>query len=670
MVKPKNFIFLIIYFFLFLSSHAFSKNIYNASNSSFEIILEKDSIFEERELFVLAKFNLDENWHTYWINPGDSGEPVNFDWILPKGFKISDPVWPSPELIPYPPLTTFGYTNELTLLFKISIPENIKKINEFSVTSRWLVCADVCIPQEGTVIFSLNEGNYSRPSDVIDAINEVKTKIPEKINNPIPIKIEKNQLFIDLDFLNTKTDEVIFFPFQENILDYSVTQRLENNSEKIILVATLDNYGITSELTGGVLKTKDASYEIEFLSPQLKSLDTSSINFISLSTAILFSLIGGLLLNLMPCVFPVISLKILNFINHSENKTQTTLHGLSFSSGAILMFILIGLSVVFLKYFGMDIGWGYQLQSPLVVSLLIFLFIFLAGFFLLNVNFLNSLLSIGPNGVSSSGYSNSFGTGFLAVIVATPCTAPFMGSALGFAILQPGFSSFFIFLSLGIGFSLPYIMLSIFPSILNFLPKPGLWMETFKQFMAFPMILTALWLIWVLSSQIDSFQLILIFVGITLIVFFYWLNQLEINSLSGNRLRYFLYLSIIISLVSILPLKTTQSEIFEESFNEEFLSEKISEGPVFLNFTADWCITCKVNERVALKTTSTEELFKEKSIFYMEADWTNKNDSIARKLASFGRSSIPLYVFYPGEKSEPIILPEILSESILREYLK
>ena len=364
MVKPKTFFYLIIYFFLFISSQAFSKNIYNASNSSFEIILEKDSIFEERELFVLAKFNLDENWHTYWINPGDPGESVNFDWILPEGFKISDPIWPSPELIPYPPLTTFGYTNELTLLFKISIPENIKKINELSVTSRWLVCADVCIPQEGTVNFSLNEGNYSQPSYVIDAINEVKTKIPEKINNPIPIKIEKNQLFIDLDFLNTKTDEVIFFPFQENILDYSVTQRLENNSEKIILVATLDNYGITSELTGGVLKTKDASYEIKFLSPQLKSLDTSSINFISLSTAILFSLIGGLLLNLMPCVFPVISLKILNFINHSENKTQTTLHGLSFSSGAILMFILIGLSVVFLKYFGMDIGWGYQLQSP------------------------------------------------------------------------------------------------------------------------------------------------------------------------------------------------------------------------------------------------------------------------------------------------------------------
>ena len=326
--------------------------------------------------------------------------------------------------------------------------------------------------------------------------------------------------------------------------------------------------------------------------------------------------------------------------------------------------------LLFFRTIGEFAGWGIQLQSPVIVALLCLLMFIIGLILLLDINIGTNLTKLGSIGSSDSSYFSSFMTGVLAVVVASPCTAPFMGSALGFAILQPGFSSFFIFLSLGIGFSLPYIILSIFPSILNFLPKPGLWMETFKQFMAFPMILTALWLIWVLSSQIDSFQLILIFVGITLIVFFYWLNQLEINSLSGNRLRYFLYLSIIISLVSILPLKTTQPEIFEESFNEEFLSEKISEGPVFLNFTADWCITCKVNERVALKTTSTEELFKEKSIFYMEADWTNKNDSIARKLASFGRSSIPLYVFYPGEKSEPIILPEILSESILREYLK
>ena len=317
----------------------------------------------------------------------------------------------------------------------------------------------------------------------------------------------------------------------------------------------------------------------------------------------------------------------------------------------------------------MDIGWGYQLQSPVVVSLLIFLFIFLAGFFLLNVNFLNSLLSIGSAGISTPSYMNSFGTGFLAVIVATPCTAPFMGSALGFAILQPGFSSFLIFLSLGIGFALPYILLSIFPSMLSLLPRPGTWMETFKQFMAFPMILTALWLVWVLSSQIDSFQLVLVLLGISLIVFFYWLNQLKISSKIGLQFRNVIYLAVIVSLFFTLPIQKASLQQDNNIFSDEELAKRLAKGPVFLNFTADWCITCKVNERVALKTEETLKFFEKKNIFYLEADWTNKNELIAKKLASFGRSSIPLYIYYPDEKSVPIILPEILTESVIKDYL-
>jgi len=229
----------------------------------------------------------------------------------------------------------------------------------------------------------------------------------------------------------------------------------------------------------------------------------------------------------------------------------------------------------------MDIGWGYQLQSPLVVSLLIFLFIFLAGFFLLNINFLNSLLSISSSGVSTPSYMNSFGTGFLAVIVATPCTAPFMGSALGFAILQPGFSSFLIFLSLGIGFALPYIVLSIFPSMLSLLPKPGTWMETFKQFMAFPMILTALWLVWVLSSQIDSFQLVLVLLGISLIVFFYWLNQLKISSKIGLQFRNTIYLAVLVSLFFTLPIQKVSNQQESKTFSEEELTERLAEAQFF-----------------------------------------------------------------------------------------
>ncbi len=669
MVRLRNYTSLLFLSLILLSSEAFLDNKYVASNSSFEVIPEKNVISNESEIFLIVRFNLDKNWHTYWINPGDSGDPASFNWDLPEGFNISKPIWPTPELIPYPPLTTFGYTDELKLLFKLSLPKEFDEISKFSVISKWLVCAEVCIPQEGKVNFVLSKGISNDLSIQKILIDDVRLSIPQSIKQKVSSKIESGILALNLSDFGSDIKDAYFFPFEKNVIDYSFNQKLEKNFDEIKLNINLLERNNAESLLGGVLKTNMGDYEIELASDFIATESTLDPEFISLSAAILFSLIGGLILNLMPCVFPVISLKILNFINHSENKTQTSLHGFAFSSGSILMFVLIGLSVVLLKGLGMDIGWGYQLQSPLVVSLLIFLFIFLAGFFLLNVNFLNSLLSIGSSGISTPSYMNSFGTGFLAVIVATPCTAPFMGSALGFAILQPGFSSFLIFLSLGIGFALPYILLSIFPSMLSLLPRPGTWMETFKQFMAFPMILTALWLVWVLSSQIGSFQLILVLLGISLIVFFYWLNQLKISSKIGLQFRNVIYLAVLVSLFFTLPIQKASLQQNNNVFSDEELAKRLAKGPVFLNFTADWCITCKVNERVALKTEETLKFFEKKNIFYLEADWTNKNELIAKKLASFGRSSIPLYIYYPDDKSVPIILPEILTESVIQDYL-
>ena len=669
MARLKNYPIILFLSLILLSSEAFLENKFFASNSSFEVIPEKNVIANESEIFLIVKFNLDKDWHTYWINPGDSGDPASFNWELPNGFNISEPIWPTPELIPYPPLTTFGYTDELKLLFKLSLPKQFDPINKFSVISKWLVCADVCIPQEGKVNFILSKGSSNDFLVQNILINEVRSSIPKAIKQKVDSKIEGEILILNLSDFDSDIQDAYFFPFKKSVIDYSFNQKLDKNLDGIKLYVNLLEKNKAVGLSGGVLKTNVGDYEIELNSNFIETESTLNPEFISFSAAILFSLIGGLLLNLMPCVFPVISLKILNFVNHSKNKTQTSLHGFAFSSGSILMFVLIGLSVVILKGLGMDIGWGYQLQSPVVVSLLIFLFIFLAGFFLLDVNFLNSLLSIGSAGISTPSYMNSFGTGFLAVIVATPCTAPFMGSALGFAILQPGFSSFLIFLSLGIGFALPYILLSIFPSMLSLLPKPGTWMETFKQFMAFPMILTALWLVWVLSSQIDSFQLVLVLLGISLIVFFYWLNQVKISSRLGLQFRNFIYLVVLVSLIFTLPMQRASLQQKSNAFSDEELTLRLSEGPVFLNFTADWCITCKVNERVAIKTKETLKFFEEKNIFYLEADWTNKNELIAKKLASFGRSSIPLYIYYPDEKSVPIILPEILTESVIKDYL-
>ena len=669
MEKLRNFFLLTLFSLLFFSSNLFLNEKSFASNSSFEIIPEKVSIFNENKIYLIVKFDLEKNWHTYWKNPGDSGEPASFEWDLPEGFEISEAMWPTPELIPYPPLTTFGYTDQLELLFKLLLPEGVKENSVIAVSSKWLVCADVCIPQEGSVSFDLFKANQTYPSQIGQLLSKIKQKIPLDNGKIITSKIEEDRLVLNLEELGLDIIDDYFFPFRKDVIDYSVNQKLKKNDEEVSLsLAFIENTDV-SLIKGGILKTNAGSQELRLLQRNFQSEVSLRPEFISLMTAILFSLIGGLLLNLMPCVFPVISLKILNFVNHSENRSQTSLHGMFFSLGAILMFVLIGLSVLVLKSIGMDVGWGYQLQSPIVVSLLIFLFIFLAGFFLLNVNFFNTLLSIGTTGLKAPNYVNSFATGFLAVIVATPCTAPFMGSALGFAILQPGFSSFLIFLALGIGFTFPYILLSIFPGLVSILPKPGQWMETFKQFMAFPMMLTALWLIWVLSSQISSFQLILVLLGISLIVFFYWLNQLNITSATGKRFRVFVYLFIFVSIFLTLPTQNISSQENTNGFSEAELNKKLEQGPVFLNFTADWCITCKVNERVALKTKNTLNLFKEKKIFYMEADWTNKNKVIAEKLESFGRSSIPLYVFYPERDKQPIILPEILSESVIEDYL-
>ena len=671
MVKLKTFYILLIGMLVLASCNVLADEKAIASNSSLELFTQNKTISDEKEIYLLAKFSLQKDWHTYWINPGDSGEAATFEWDLPDGFQVTGPFWPEPEVIPYPPLTTYGYTDNLNLLFKISIPNDAREINTITVNSKWLVCADVCIPQEGKAKVSIQKSISSEFSNESGLINKAIFNLPEKIETPILAVVENNNLVLKSNLIKSVDSNTYFFPFREGVIDYSKNQEvLEKDNSYSLRIPLMANKTNISLLKGGILKNSSKAYEVKVSSTGQYSSISGEPQFISIGLAIVFSLIGGLLLNLMPCVFPVISLKILNFVEHSENKTQVTFHGLSFSFGAILMFVLIGLSVVALKMSGIDVGWGYQLQSPLIVSLLIFLFIFLSGFFLLNVNFLNSLSNVGNFGLQNSSYLNSLGTGFLAVIVATPCTAPFMGSALGFAILQPGIYSFLIFLFLGIGFTLPYLLLSAFPKMLSALPKPGLWMETFKQFMAFPMILTALWLIWVLSSQISSFQLVLVLGGVVLIIFFYWINQLDIITLSVKRFRYFLYVLIAGLIFFTLPLEDYSKKNIIGNFSEEIISEKLSQGPVFLNFTADWCITCKVNERIALKRESISALFDEKNISYIEIDWTNKNDEIAKKLASFGRSSIPLYVYYSSENAEPIILPEILTENIIKDYLR
>ena len=391
-------------------------------------------------------------------------------------------------------------------------------------------------------------------------------------------------------------------------------------------------------------------------------------------TLIFFAFLGGLILNIMPCVFPILSIKILRFVEQSGDSTYKTIQqGLLFSLGVIVSFLAIAALLVSLKSGGESIGWGYQLQSPIVVSLLVYLFVVLGYIFMSNMVLGTSLARLSSISLGKGDSIESFLTGVLAVIVASPCTAPFMGSAIGFALLQPSFYSVLIFLGLSIGFSLPYLVLSAKPSLLSFLPKPGQWMETFKQFMAFPMWASALWLLWVLSSQVNNQEVIQVLLGSLLIIIGLWL--VEKNNSKTNWIRWIVRLPFILLLIfSLWLIPTSYSDLDESKQNQLAYSPQLLEdlreenALVFLNFTADWCITCKVNESVALKTSKVRKLLTDKDITYIEADWTRKDPVISSALEEYGRTGLPLYLLFPS-KGDPLILPEILTEDILISYL-
>ncbi len=647
---------------------------YYASNSNITLLSDSYVAQPGDTLMLGIKFKLEKDWHTYWKNPGDAGEGASIEWDLPQGLSASEILWPGPERIPVDPLMTFGYNDEVILLTKISSTEIVKFPLEIEATVGWFTCKDICIPQEGKVDITIKKGDFE-PSKDSEEIEKYLNTVPNEFPQNYRIQRLDDKYFIQGEIGNGQNfDNVYFFPSEYGLTDYTEAQIYEQNMNSFILEIEASKAKLDINKFEGVIETttllgKDY-YEISYPLGNTKAKDIDQ----SMVLLVIFAFMGGLILNIMPCVFPILSIKILRFVEYSENSSnQTYKFGLFYTLGVILSFLVIALTLVALKSTGEVIGWGFQLQYPLIIAILFYLFIGLGFLFMSNLVLGSQLGQLSVAAQVKNESLESFLTGILAVIVASPCTAPFMGSAIGFALLQPSVNSIFIFLSLGLGFALPYLILSIKPSLLSFLPKPGAWMETFKQFMAFPMWASALWLLWVLSGQVDSDTVILVLIGGLLVSLALWL--IEKNNSEIKFIKWFVRATaLLILLIAIWILPTSYSELNQEkqleiSYSEELLKKYREDNQIiFLNFTADWCITCKVNERVALNSEKVKSLIKQKNIKYMEADWTRKNESIAKKLEEFGRSGVPLYLLYPP-KGEPSILPEILTEDILLEYL-
>jgi len=625
------------------------------------------------DLLVGFKFTLNPGWHTYWKNPGDAGEGASIKWNLPNDVDVSEILWPGPERIPVEPLMTFGYEDEVVLLTKIYTSETTTIPVTLNAQVSWFTCKEICIPQEAELSIPINLGNKTSSTSK-DLLELALEQVPIKFNGTYRVQKLDDSYVLQGELENMDHyDSMYFFPKDYGLTNYTENQLYEINRNSFSLQIKASEIEIENKSFEGVIAL-NKNEEVTFIEINYPLVTRDISQEFNILTLIVFAFLGGLILNVMPCVFPILSIKILRFVEQSRDSTYKTLQqGLLFSLGVVISFLTIAALLIALKSGGESIGWGYQLQSPVVVSLLFYLFVVLGFIFMSNTVVGSSLARLSSISLNKSDSLESFLTGVLAVIVASPCTAPFMGSAIGFALLQPSFYSILIFLGLGIGFSLPYLILSAKPSLLSFLPKPGQWMETFKQFMAFPMWASALWLLWVLSNQVNDQEVIQVLLGALLITTGLWL--IEKNNSERDWVRWLMRLPFLLLFIfSLWLIPTSYSDLDEPkqsqlAYTPQLLEDLREENSlVFLNFTADWCITCKVNEAVALKTSKVSKLIADKNITYMEADWTRKDPIISSTLEQYGRTGLPLYLLFPS-KGDPLILPEILTEDILLSYL-
>ena len=646
-----------IFSILLLFSFFGSAEIVDTGHARISLIKDHSDFVPGTSINIGLKVSMDKGWHTYWRNPGDSGGPIEIDWNLPKGFSVSDIKWPLPEKIEYPPLMTYGYEDFVIYPMVLSIPADYSD-DYFEMNADILICADVCIPESGKISSNL----LDIESDSL--IYEWLKSVPSK-SLPITTSLNDNNLKIKFTF-EKEIKEIYFFPDENNSIDYSSKQNFYKKDDSYFLSIKLFNDEFQN--VSGVLDIDGTGYNVS--NGKFEDFNEEGL---SLITALIFALIGGLILNLMPCVFPVISLKVLSFVSmggSSPRKIRN--HALVFTVGVIASFMLIALTIVLLKQAGNFVGWGFQLQSPLIVGLLSLVMVFISLVLITDNSFGESLTKLGNIGGSENGYYSSFLTGVLAVVVASPCTAPFMGAALGYALIQPSGETVPIFLSLSLGFSLPYLLLAANPKLIDFLPKPGDWMVTLKEFFAFPMLATALWLLWVFSLQVNQILVIFLLIGWLLLALNFWIFQKDYKTI--NKVI-FLGISIF-SMIYFLPeteeIETEKNIIIGSATEwyegiEDDLRNK--NQPYFINFTAAWCITCQSNEITAFSKDGFKSLLEEKNIEYIKADWTNRNDAITRSLKKYGRSGVPFYVYWEPGFENPKILPAILTDQIIKNNL-
>lgn len=694
-----------------------------ANPVTFSLVSEEETIQPGRPFWVAIHLDIEDHWHTYWKNPGDAGMPIVMDWTLPEGFEVGTLLWPVPQRFDLASAAGYGYEKQVTLLAQVTPPASYHEATApISVEARWVVCSDsTCLPGDGQSALSLPVTSTEpvKSQKALSLFEQARLAMPEKHEN---MTVQRKNGLIEIGFINSlegKLETVEFFPEHKNSVDArepSLLEVPEGNAYTLVMQELSEQDTLKGVL---VLHSAngEAAYDVDV--PIVAQGQEDAIGMVignkdstlheghpvhhapefegGVLLAILFAFIGGMILNLMPCVLPVISFKVLGFIKLAgESRRLIFRHGLAFSVGVLLSFWALAGLLLLLQAYGRTVGWGFQLQEPLFVAILAaFLFIFglsLFGVFELGTSIMAAAGEAQQKNRQRGQLLSSFVSGILATAVATPCTGPFLGSAVGFAFTLPAYQAMLIFTALGLGMAFPYLALAAFPVLLRFMPKPGPWMVTFKELMGFLMMASVVWLVWVFSAQTSSLSVSLLLGGFFFFACACWIYGKWATPLHKRLVRvvgtslalvffglggYTLTLSTsswIEAISGTTPIAKA-GELAEadewENFSPERVAELRAQGtPVFIDFTAKWCLICQTNHLV-LSGDEVSDAFKEKGVVKMKADWTKQDAVIAGELKKFGRNSVPLYVLYDGKpESEAQILPQVLTSDTVLESLQ
>ncbi|MEM7437843.1 MAG: protein-disulfide reductase DsbD domain-containing protein [Myxococcota bacterium] len=683
------------------------------------LVTLESSVVPGETVTAAVHFELEPEWHLYWRNPGDSGEAPTFEWRLPDGFTPGEVAWPAPHPIRVGPLVNYGYEGELLLPVSIDVPEALSQQAAegdevaLSVVARWLVCREDCIPGEATLTLTLPV--RSKPTPPRTAHASLFAQVEREQPKPIRGRAvdDGDAVIVDIAVDTAQLGDaphVTLFPYDALVLDHAAEQETEYRPDGVSLRVRKDptRDKPLDALAGLVVLEGDDGRRVfdldttvireappEGMTPSSAEPNTAPTSpenapATPLAIVLFLAFCGGVLLNLMPCVFPVLSLKILGVLEHANDLAATRRDGRIYTAGVLVSFWVVAGLLLALRAGGERLGWGFQLQSPEFIAALAILMTLVAlnllGTFEVGIG-LSRLGAVGGTGSAEApsprhAMLSSFVTGALAVIVATPCTAPFMGTAIGFALTRSPGVALLVFTALGLGMALPYLALGYVPGVVRRLPRPGAWMAVLRQVLAFPMLAVAIWLLTVLAALTDDFTAFRLLGGLLVIALGAWVYGQYQRSVRRPVAAIALAAVLVTGGVvfgtrgveaseSRASTRATTADGLWQPWSAARVAELRAEGrPVLVNFTADWCISCKANELVVFQADAVRDALARYNVAALKADWTRRDEAITRELQAHGRAGVPLYLYYPADgEGEPSTLPSVLTPSMVLAQL-